>query len=137
VAAFELARSAESAGAAERRRVEETERRAGRELEAAAREAAWHRTQAERLAAESERARASLAALDPAAGDRPATGAGPPPAEQEALATWESRVDELRTRRDRLAADAGERDRVRREAESVRAREAAAAYAGAGCVGRS
>ena len=56
--ALETARAAEAAAAAHRRRAEELERAAGREAEAAAREAAWHLAQAERLAAEVERATA-------------------------------------------------------------------------------
>ena len=101
----------------------------GRELEAAAREAAWHTAQAERLAAEAERAAAALAVLEA----RPATDAPTGAAaagEQEAIAAWESRVGELRTRRDRLAGDVAAHERARREAEGRRARaEAAVAMA--------
>ncbi len=94
-AALEAARVAESAAAARRRRAEDLERAAGRDLEAAAREAAWHAAQAERLALETDRAAAALAAIDA----RPASGAptgGVAAGEQEAIAAWESRVGELR-----------------------------------------
>ena len=120
-AALEVARSAESAAAATRRRAEEAERAAGRELEAVAREAAWHAAQAERLTIESARAQDALGILEaqPASG---ASGASPSTDDGAALGAWESRVAELRTRRDRLAADVGTRERARRDAESRRAR---------------
>ena len=127
--ALEAARAAESAAAARRRRAEDLERSAGRELEAASREAAWHAAQAERLATETGRAAAALAALEarPASAAPTGEGAG---GEQEAIAAWEARVGELRTRRDRLAADVGANDTVRREVEGRRARaEAAVAMA--------
>ena len=124
-AALDAARVAESAAAARRRRSEDTERSAGRELEAAAREAAWHAAQAERLALEAERAAAALAAMDA----RPTTDAptgGGAAGEQEAIAAWESRVAELRERRDRLAGDVATHERARREVEGRRARAEAA-----------
>jgi chromosome segregation protein len=46
--------------------------------------------------------------------------------EQQALGAWEARVAELRSRRDRLAGDAAELDRVRRSSEGRRARAEAA-----------
>ncbi len=127
--ALDEARGAESAAAARRRRAEDVERAAGRDLEAAAREAAWHTAQAERLAVEAGRADAELAALEapearPEAGTG-ATGRGDETAgsgETAALAAWEGRVAELRTRRDRLASDAAAHERTRREAEGRRAR---------------
>jgi chromosome segregation protein len=124
-AALEAARVAESAAAARRRRAEDTERSAGRELEAAAREAAWHAAQADRLALETDRAAAALAAMDA----RPTTAAPTGEAasgEQEAIAAWESRVGELRERRDRLAGDVAAHDGARRGVEGRRARAEAA-----------
>ena len=127
--ALEAARAAESAAAARRRRAEDVERSAGRELEAAAREAAWHTAQAERLAAEAERAAAALAVLEARPASDAPTGEGAK-GELEAIAAWESRVSELRTRRDRLANDVAAADRARRDAEARRARaEAAVAMA--------
>ena len=120
--ALEAARASESAAAARRRRAEDVERAAGRDMEAATREAAWHASQAERLAGEAERAAAALAVLDAgppvAAGPRDAAGSS----EAEALAVWEGRVAELRTRRDRLAADVATHERTRRDAEGRLAR---------------
>ena len=56
-----------------RRRAEDVERSAGRELEAAAREAAWHAAQAERLAGEAERAGRGRGRLE----DRPTPACDP------------------------------------------------------------
>ncbi len=127
--ALEAARAAESAAAARRRRTEDLERSAGRELEAAAREAAWHTAQAERLATEVERAAAALGVLEARPASDAPTGAGAG-GEQAAIAAWESRVGELRTRRDRLANDVAANDRGRRDAEGRRSRaEAAVAMA--------
>ena len=128
--ALDAARGAESSAAAERRRAEEAERRAGRELEAAAREAAWLETQQARLATEVERTRAALAVLeapgDPAPTGSAPTGSAPTEPDRDAIAAWEQRVAELRTRRDRLASDAATSDAARREAEARRARAEAA-----------
>ncbi len=121
-AALEAARAAESAAIARRRRAEDVERGAGRELEAAAREAAWHASQVQRLAGEAERAAAALEVLEagPSAGGTAghANGGG----EAEALAAWEGRVAEVRARRDRLAGDVASHERTRRDAEGRRAR---------------
>ncbi len=134
-AALEAARGAESAAAARRRRAEDIERSAGRELEAASREAAWHTAQAERLAAEVERAAAALAVLEARPASEAPAGDGAK-GEQEAIAAWESRVGELRTRRDRLANDVAAADRARRDADGRRARaEAAVAMAEARIAG--
>ena len=131
--ALETARVAESAAAARRRRAEDLERAAGRELEAAAREAAWHASQAERLALEAERAAAALVVLEArAAGDGGGPGDAAGSAEADALAAWEARVAELRTRRDRLAADVAAHERTRRDAEGRRARAEASPDAGRG-----
>ena len=133
---LEAARVAESAAAARRRRAEDTERSAGRELEAAAREAAWHAAQADRLALEMDRAAAALAAMDA----RPVTD-GPTgeaaAGEQEAIAAWESRVAELRERRDRVAGDVAAHERTRREIEARRARAEAAITLGEGRIAAS
>ena len=135
---LEAATSEESRLTADRRRAEETERAAARELEAVARESAWHAAQLERLTAEVERARESLAVLEssglwgdgdgdgggragaPAGG--PATTAGGDGDEAAATATWERRAADLRERRDRLAAQQAEADARRREVEGRRAR---------------
>ena len=47
--------------------------------------------------------------------------------EPDAIAAWEARLGELRTRRDRLAAEASTQDRARRDAEARRAGAEAAA----------
>ncbi len=129
--ALDAARAAEAAAAGERRQAEAAERRAGGELENAAREATWLSAQRDRLRGEVERARATLAALEvPALGESAAGSddgdrshredtAEP---EGEALAAWEQRVDELRARRDRLAAEVGGMDATRRQAEARHAR---------------
>jgi len=129
-AALEDARGREASAAAERRRLEELERAAGRSAEAAARESAWHAAQAARLGADAERLRAVVA--DGEAADRPSSGSGPAAGTGAgaALGTWEARATELRTARDRLAAQLAEMDGARREAETRRTRaDAAVAYA--------
>ncbi len=129
-ASLERARVAEAEAVSQRRRAEETERGAGRALEAATREAAWHQAQAERLGGEAARAAAAAAAFrtQPAArSDEQAAGS---PEEAEALAAWEARAAEIRARRDRIASDVGSNEHARREAEARRARaEAAVALA--------
>ena len=64
MAAAEAARAEESRAGGERRAAEEAERLAARRLETVVREASWHEAQAERLAAELERARATVAASE-------------------------------------------------------------------------
>ena len=127
--ALETARAAESAAAGRRRRTEDLERAAGRDAEATAREAGWHSTQADRLAAEAARAATSLAALEAqgAGGGANDKGKGEGAPDAEAIAAWDRRVAELRARRDRLAADAATHEQTRREAEGRRARADAAA----------
>ena len=98
------------------------ERAAGRDLEAAAREAAWHASQAERLAGEVERASAALAVMDAEPSGTGSTGDPNRNGEAEASAAWEGRVAQVRARRDRLASDVAERERTRREMEGRRAR---------------
>jgi chromosome segregation protein len=126
-------RAAEADAASRRHAAEAAERVAARALEAALRETAWQEAQLLRLEAEASRAEEALAALesdrerhdaavddlDPAGGDD-AIVAG----------TWEARVAELRARRDRLAAQVGEAEGLRREAEARRARAEAAVAMG-------
>ena len=132
-AAFEAAATAETRAVADRRRAEEAERATARELEAVVRESGWHAAQVERLSSEVERAREALAALEgetiwgdegaPAATAKAvATAADTPTDEAAAIATWEARAADLRTRRDRLAADQAAADSARREIEAGRAR---------------
>ncbi len=126
---LEHARAAELAAASQRRRAEDADRAAGRELEAVTRESSWHGAQAERFAVDAERARAALAVLE-ARPDAGTSSVDPTATETEALGAWEARVSELRTRRDGLAGDVAAQDRTRREAEGRRARaEAAVALA--------
>jgi chromosome segregation protein len=118
---FEAARADEAAAIEARRRAEESERVVARALEAAVRETSWHEAQLARLRTELERARAlhqqhearagAFAVESPNGGDR-----------DDALAAWETRVAELRARRDELAADQAVREAARRDAESKRAR---------------
>ncbi len=130
VDAVEAARAEESRTGGDRRAAEEAERQAARQLETVVREAAWHDAQAERLRGELERARSAVAAIatDP---DELADDAGGAAEDGAALAAWETRAAELRARRDRLAAAAGEGEAARRDAENRRARaEASTAMAG-------
>ncbi len=115
--ALEARRGNELAAANARRRAEDAERVAARNVETIAREAGWHEAQAARLASEAGRARAAL----PEAAPTPAATSSSGP-DSGALATWEARVAELRARRDRLAADHATRDAARRDAEARRAR---------------
>jgi chromosome segregation protein len=121
------AADAESRLAADRRRAEDAERSAARELEAVSRESGWHAAQVERLAADVERARQAVDALTAvdrgrSAGDgvdgRDAAAGGDP----AAIAEWEARAGELRDRHDRLHADLAASDGARRDAEDRRAR---------------
>ena len=130
----EEARAEESRAGAARRAAEEAERIAARQVEAVARELAWHEAQVERLTADLERARAAAAALEAAADtvdaptravmavDPAAVDPAAPTSDGVGLATWESRALELRTRRDRLADDVAGRDATRRDAEHRRTR---------------
>ena len=126
--ALELARLAETQAAAERRAAEEAERVAGRAAEGSARESAWGSAQADRLEAEVARLRAALSDLEAAEMARSAeTASGASAPEASALEAWEERVAELRARRDRLASELAVREQVRRDAEAIVARAAAAA----------
>ena len=120
--ALEVARAAESAATGARRRCDEADRAAARDLEVVARELGWHRSQAERLGGEVERLRVALALLEaPRPDDGPAqptaTGADP-----SAVSTWEQRATDIRARRDRLAQQSAAVDLTRREAEARRTR---------------
>ena len=121
---LDQARDAERAAEAERQAAETRERSVGRDLEAAVREAAWQAAQVERLATDAERARSAVADQDgrDGAADE-AAGAG---VDRSAIATWEARAAELRSRRDRLATDHTQQEAARREAEGRRARAEAA-----------
>jgi chromosome segregation protein len=127
--AMELARADEGRLTGERRGSEEAERTAARELEAVAREAAWHEAQLARLDGEVARLREAVPA--PAVASIPdEDGKVEGDDERTALTTWESRAAELRDRRDRLAARLAGVDAERRDAEHARARaEASAAMA--------
>jgi chromosome segregation protein len=131
-AALDAARADESRAAGGRRAAEEAERAAARALEALVREAGWQEAQAGRLGAEVARLREVVARDEGAAAERKAaTAAGAATDEGAALATWEARVAELRTVRDRLAAEQARFDATHREAEARRARaEAMAAMDG-------
>jgi chromosome segregation protein len=128
--ALDAARDRAGLASAAGRRFEEEERAIGRAVEAAAREAAWHVAQVDRLAAEVARALAAeqVLATPPAGDGRQPTGEAAEPAgiDRSAAAAWESRVAEIRVRRDRLAAEQAERDGTRRDAEARRARAEAA-----------
>ncbi len=124
-AAFEGLRAEEGRVGAARRAAEETERVAARSLERIARESVWQEAAAERAETEVERHRAALAILDEASAE---TAAAPGRTlDQSALEAWDLRVAELRARRDQLAVDLAERDRVRADAQAVQARETAGA----------
>ncbi|HET9083948.1 MAG TPA: AAA family ATPase, partial [Candidatus Limnocylindrales bacterium] len=123
--ASESARAEASRLAGERRRMEEAERAAVRETEVATREASWHMAQQQRLDADVSRLRDALPS-DQVAKDT----AADEPGEGPAIATWQARADELRERRDRLAARLADYDGTRRDGEHARARaEAAVAMA--------
>lgn len=127
--------------AARRRSAEDTERRASRDVEQTTREAGWHASRAATIATERAVLAERLAAL---AGGGPGTGSAlrgdgsqatdggaTPPVVGGALAVWEARAADLRSRRDRLAADRAAREIQRRAAEDRRARaDAAATLAG-------
>jgi chromosome segregation protein len=131
----EAARSAQQAARAEtsrlaheRRGAEEAQRSVAREVESIAREAAWHAAQRDRLEAEVGRLRAAVDALatTPAGLDH-ASQAVEPDGADRALATWEARAADLRSRRDRLTEQAAAHETLRRAAEHARARSEAAA----------
>jgi chromosome segregation protein len=131
------ARAEEARVGAARRVAEEAERIAARSVERLAREASWLEAGADRAEAELARQRVALAALEAAdaasrgtnrAAEGGAGGSGAMPVgDQSAIEAWGARVSELRDRRDQLAADLAQRDRVRTDAEAARARESAGA----------
>ncbi len=128
--ALEAARRAEAAVVARRRSAEDAERASGRAAERLAREAAWHAALSDRAEAGSTRLREAVAQLESAAAERSrvadaaARGGTDDPS---ALASWEARAVELRSRRDRLAGALLTADGARREAEAIVARAVAAA----------
>ncbi len=147
-AALDTARDAERRASAARRESEEAERRATRVLENVAREAAWRSAQAVRAEADRERLEAAVRQAEAAgreSGHVGATdahgGAAPDRAtdratdsaiaaagdQAAALREWEARAASLRARRDELAAEEAMLEAARRDAESRRARAAAAA----------
>jgi len=123
-AALDVASSAEARAVAGRRRADEAERSATRELEAVAREAGWHGAQLARLEADVERAGDGLTAMEAVGrwGAAGSNGAPALPAEEAAVAAWDARAADLRSRRDRLAARQSTSDGERRNAEARRAR---------------
>ena len=135
--ALAAARAEEARIGAARRAAEEAERVAARSVERLAREAAWLEAGAGRAEADLARHRAALTALEPApastgsatsgAGERPADGTSAVGPADNAIMAWETRIGELRTRRDVLAGELAEHERIRTTAESTRAREAAGA----------
>ena len=128
-AEVDATRVEESRAAATRHAAEEAERVAARQVEAVAREAAWHEAQVDRLAAGVDRARGAMTSLEPDADapDAPATTAATADAPDGAgLAAWEARAAALRVRRDRLAEEIAGRDASRRDTEHRRARAEAA-----------
>ena len=133
VDAVELARADESRAVGVRRAAEESERLAGRQLEAVVREASWHEAQLERVEAELGRARAAIVVPADAAAAAPVAADGSTDdraADGDALTAWEARAVEVRARRDRSAREAAARDATRRDAENRRARaEASTAMA--------
>jgi chromosome segregation protein len=117
-----IADATEARLGAHRRRAEDAERSASRELEASARESAWLAAQVERLSADVERAREEVESVRPvrrAATDEAATDG---PVDARAVAEWEARVGDLRSRRDRLQADLAAVDAARRDVDAGRAR---------------
>jgi chromosome segregation protein len=120
----ERLRAVEAEAVGDRRRAEEAERLAARNQESHLRESGWHEAQAARLEAEVARARAALAELEGVAGTQAAVDAEP--ADGAATAAWESRITELRARRDRLAGQVAAVDAERRESEGRHARAQAA-----------
>ncbi|HLY13391.1 MAG TPA: chromosome segregation protein SMC [Candidatus Limnocylindrales bacterium] len=135
--ALAAARAEEARIGAARRAAEDQERVAARSVERLAREASWLEAGAHRAEADLARHQAALAALEPApdlpqspdgrpAGDPADDPADDHPAES-AIAAWEGRIAELRGRRDLLAGELAEHDRIRALADAARAREAAGA----------
>lgn len=123
---LDRARNEEGVTAAERRRADEAERGAARDAEALARETAWHAVSLERIVAEVARLQESVTAMQPVGATVIAPNDGADPDARAALATWERRAEELRERRDRLAARLSTHDGTRRDAEHRRARAEAA-----------
>jgi chromosome segregation protein len=102
------ARANESSAASRRRRAEEVERAAGRDV-----------AQADRISSEVSRATAALASLEAIPSHAAGETSNP---DVEAEMAWASRVVELRSRRDRLASEVSTLERTRRDSEARRAR---------------
>jgi len=139
----EAARARAAVATGEWRRAEERERSVGREAEAGAREAAWHEAQAERLDQDAARAKLLVDELATTAGPTPARDVAadaPNPSDRpdgdhrsdraDAVDRWTRRVEDLRVRHERLAADLAAYEGTRRAAEARQAR-AQAGVAGA------
>jgi chromosome segregation protein len=134
---LDQARGAEADAAARRRSAEEAERRAARDAEQATRETGWHVSRAAALTAERALLAERLAAHgggEAGAGSAPggdatrdADASATSPDTGGALAAWDARAADLRSQRDRLAADRTAREIGRRAAEDRRARADAAA----------
>jgi chromosome segregation protein len=122
----ERRRNEEVEASAARRRAEDAERIAMRDHEATLREIGWHQAQAERLDAEVARARDALGALDGVTGAGPIDDAHEGGADGAAVAAWDARIVELRSRRDRLAGQVAANDVERRDADAQHARAQAA-----------
>jgi chromosome segregation protein len=129
--ALDAAREAERRAGATRHDAEDTERRAARVLEAAAREAAWREAQAIRVSAERDRlrevVRQTAGPVDPSTEAVPTPGAASGSDRANALREWEARAASLRARRDQLAAEEAVLEAGRREVEARRAGASAAA----------
>jgi len=118
------ARAAHAQAIAARRQIEERERAAARAAEGAARDASWLEAQALRLTNDADRARAALSAVPhdvpEATAPRPEPTAHREP-DTAALGIWEQRVEDLRARRDRLAALVAGAESRRQESDRRRA----------------
>ena len=133
---LDTARGEESQSAGERRAAEEEDRAAARALEAAVREAGWQAAQADRLAVELGRLREAVASHEAVTStDAPNEARGSD--DGDALAAWEARASELRSSRDRLAAQQADVEAGRREAEARRARAEATVAMNEGRIARA
>ncbi len=109
---------------AAQRQAEEGERAATRSVEAALREATWADAQAARLGTDVERLEeaareleADMAGASPIDVERTVTGQADT---QGDLTAWDERTEQIRARRERIAAEVAEQARVRRQAEARR-----------------
>lgn len=126
----EAAQRAAAGAARALREAAEAERATERRAEQAAREAAWADARAVSLAGEAGSLTAQLADLEEAAEAAPPGPqeiVGAEPAAVQALAAWEARLAEIRSRRERVVTARATRDEARGAAEASRMRAAAAA----------